>query len=365
MKQRNAGIDFLKIISMLMIITLHILGKGGVLGVANSFTVKGELIWLLEIFCYCSANCYALASGYTGVLSNHSKINHIIYLWLQVLFYSVLGEVIYIFCNSQDPISIINIIKSFMPVITSKYWYFTAYFGIYMFMPLFKEIVKNVNKNILKRSFISFLFIFCILSSFQNIETIGLKDGYSLLWLSCLYLVGAYLKEFEVFKKYKGEKLLLWYFICSLLVWISKITIGLISQLIFGEIKLDTIFVDYNNILIVFSSIFLLGFFVKMPISNRYNMILKKISMFTFGVYIIHLTPVIYELFERNFAFLFDYNMLVMIILIILSSLVIFTVCVFVDYVRYKLFDLLRIDKICLFIGDKIERIMNILIVKI
>lgn len=49
-KEWIAGIDILKIISMLMIITLHTLGHGGVLDNIVFMSRKYECAWLLEIF---------------------------------------------------------------------------------------------------------------------------------------------------------------------------------------------------------------------------------------------------------------------------------------------------------------------------
>lgn len=362
MKKRILGIDLLKIISMLMIITLHIIGKGGMLSSAQNFTIKGELVWIIEILCYCSVNCYALASGYTGINSNQNKINQIISLWIQVVFYSVLGELVYILINFGQPISLVSIIKACMPVITSKYWYFTAYFGMFLFIPILNGIIKEFNKETLKKGFIYSLLVFCVLSSFMSIESMGLLNGYSFLWLCFMYLVGAYLKHYGLFENYNRKNFLMGYFLCSLLVWLSKIIIGMFTNLIVGEVLYATIFVDYNNLLIVFASICLLGFFVKVPISEKYEKIIRVLSLHTFGVYIIHLTPVIYELFSGRFVNFLNYNVFLMVISIILSSMVIFLLCTCTDLLRHKLFQLLKVNNFCLFISKKIEIMTNYLL---
>ena len=65
--KRNIGIDLLKIVSMLMIVTLHMLGHGGVLDNMPPMSRCYQVAWLIEIACYGAVNCYALASGFLTV----------------------------------------------------------------------------------------------------------------------------------------------------------------------------------------------------------------------------------------------------------------------------------------------------------
>ena len=72
---RNLGIDLLKIVSMFMIVTLHILGHGGVLESSKPLTGSHYAAWFLEVAVYCSVNCYALVSGYIGYGRKHNYSN--------------------------------------------------------------------------------------------------------------------------------------------------------------------------------------------------------------------------------------------------------------------------------------------------
>lgn len=85
--ERNIGIDLLKIVSMLMIVTLHMLGHGGVLDDMPPMSRCYQVAWLIEIACYGAVNCYALASGF---LTARCNIRKLMELWLQVMFYSLL-----------------------------------------------------------------------------------------------------------------------------------------------------------------------------------------------------------------------------------------------------------------------------------
>lgn len=93
-KGRNYGIDLLRIGSMFMIVLLHILGAGGMLGATSYHVSFNRILWLIEIACYCAVNCYAIVSGYVGYKQKF-KFTNIIVLWLQVFFYTFLINLVF------------------------------------------------------------------------------------------------------------------------------------------------------------------------------------------------------------------------------------------------------------------------------
>ena len=87
-KERNYGIDLLRLISMFMIVGLHVLGQGGILKSVQDLTFKGEIFWGLEILFYGAVNVYAIISGYVGYKTKH-KATNLINLCLQMLFFAI------------------------------------------------------------------------------------------------------------------------------------------------------------------------------------------------------------------------------------------------------------------------------------
>ena len=49
MKTRNYGIDFLRMISLIMIVMLHTLGHGGILRSVSFLSVHYQIAWLLYL----------------------------------------------------------------------------------------------------------------------------------------------------------------------------------------------------------------------------------------------------------------------------------------------------------------------------
>lgn len=60
---RNYGIDALRILSMMMVVTLHILTNGEALNSTKVFSGQYEMAWLLQIACFGAVNCYVIISG--------------------------------------------------------------------------------------------------------------------------------------------------------------------------------------------------------------------------------------------------------------------------------------------------------------
>ena len=79
-KERNYGVDLLRIFSMLMVVTLHVLGKGDLLYNKNLeiFSQKYNLLWILEIASFGAVNLYALISGYVSIKSKHKYTNLVV-----------------------------------------------------------------------------------------------------------------------------------------------------------------------------------------------------------------------------------------------------------------------------------------------
>lgn len=102
-KKRQLNYELLRILAMLMIVSLHYLSKGGILGepARADMTTAGYTAWLIEAFCIVAVNVYVLISGYFGVDARGSRgsgkkltfreaLRKPIKIWKQVFFYSML-----------------------------------------------------------------------------------------------------------------------------------------------------------------------------------------------------------------------------------------------------------------------------------
>lgn len=148
-KNRNIGLDLLRIISMLMIVTLHYLAKGGFLWNTDPNTFLWYFVWFIEALCLISVNCYVLISAYFLADSKQTKIKKVIELWLEMLFYSVGISAILVLLG--QPLSIKDIIYTIFPFATKSYWFINTYILLYLLHPFINKVVWSINKKEFQR----------------------------------------------------------------------------------------------------------------------------------------------------------------------------------------------------------------------
>ena len=191
-KQRNYGLDILRVLCMNMIIILHVAQLGGGTS-THTFSLKWHISWFWFVISNCAVDVFALLSGYVGYGKKHS-LKQIVYWCFVAVFYSVtITLILHIFTDLN--ISKKQILKSFIPFIYQYNWYFNAYFVIYFFMPALDKAVEFLSARELKRLLISMFFIFSLLPTFFQKDLYHTGNGFTPLWLALLYIVGASLRK--------------------------------------------------------------------------------------------------------------------------------------------------------------------------
>ncbi|WP_281247604.1 acyltransferase family protein [Haemophilus paracuniculus] len=339
--------DLLKIISMLMIIILHLEGHGGLLASVkydqnNLFFSNYSLAWLLEILAFGAVNCYAIASGYLSWNSQQSYAK-LAYFWLQILFYSLIITFLF---SLYHNISIKEWISSFFPITHRKYWYASAYFGLFLLMPILNIYLQKVNKNALKVNLIVMLVLIVILPTYFKKDPYIVSNGYSVLWLGLMYLVGGYLAKFGI--NLKKEYAISLFIFFSILTWLNKIVVEYFNNAYAMKIEMINL-ISYTSPTIVFAALCLVIFCTQIKIaSEKLAKLIILFSSASFGVYLIHEHNLVRSNFivgiSKTFA---QDNVLLMLIKIIGIALLIFILCALIDIQREKLFKKLGVlDKL-------------------
>lgn len=293
--KRNAGIDILRILSMIMVVSLHVLTFGLKHYELNIFSVQGIVADVLKALCFCAVNVYAIITGYV-LVNKKPKINRLIDLWLQVVFYLSISCILVLIFYPRD-FNIEALIKAFIPVISSRYWYFTAYFIMFWFIPLYNWIIDYLTMVQFRKLIFTTFFIFSIMgwmSSLLGGTVFGLNEGYSYLWLSYLYFIGAGINMygsqlFYIKKEISQKVIILVAFIAGISTFISKMILVKFTTIVIGHEMLVTVFYSYLSPTVLIETICLVIYFSNLKI--RGSKALTKISGATFGVYLIHQTP--------------------------------------------------------------------------
>lgn len=289
--KRQANFELLRIVAMLMIIALHYLVKGGVaVPYSESREAVNYAAWLLEAFCIAAVDCYVLLSGYFLVESAW-RPGRIVSLLGQVLFYSVLIPLIMIGVGilSWADLGLYDWIGFFLPVGTEHYWFATAYVFFYLFAPILAAGMKKMEKKTLQLLIALLLLFFCAEKTFLPVPFVTDRYGYDYGWFLCLFVVAAYLRLYGCAFFEKGKRALWIYAGMSIAIF----GVSAIVSLFGGQIEALGFYADmpytYNHLLCLCGALGLFLAFGKLQIKEgRAARIIRRLSPYTFGVYLLH-----------------------------------------------------------------------------
>ena len=326
------NLDLLRIVSMFMIVLTHILGKGGLRDAVDG---RGDayffIVWFMQIFAYVAVNCYGLISGYIG-LGSESKLSKIALLWLQVLFYTLVITACFALFGYQLDGN--DWLGAFFPVVTSQYWYVTAYFGLLVFKPLLDKGLRFISDKQLGQLVVGIFLVFSLVPALFNNKVLeySLSKGFGMTWLIILYILGAYLRRLDL-EKIKTSFLLALYLFSSLITFLGMNGIG-------------EIWFWYPSPSLVLASLAIFILFAKWKISGqgRLGALIAFLAPASFGVYLIHLHPLIEKhlLVDQFISLLYLEEWLLPLALFCLSF-VIYLVSSLIERVRLWLFRRLKL----------------------
>ena len=187
---------------------LHILGIGGVLDNTPWMSSQYLAGWLLETVALCAVDCFALISGYVGSTAKFrwSRVGN---LWLGIVFYTLLLTALFAVWM-PEVVSKRTWFGAIFPITSNQYWFMTAYVGMFFFIPLMNLMLEKASKRMLTEFLVAVLVVFsflpCLFTILLQDSPYGLHRGYSMVWLIMLYLVGEYLRKYEIPQKLSRKK---------------------------------------------------------------------------------------------------------------------------------------------------------------
>lgn len=357
-KDRNYGIDFLRLLSMFMIVVLHIIDYGGCISSASGNMINYWIANTLLVVVYPCVNCFALISGYVGISAQH-HIKRFIKLHTGVLFYSFLFMIIGFFI--YDDISLINLMKSLFPAMTRQYWYYSAYVLLFVFMPMLNHFVISVPRKVVRSFIIAVLFLVTISQTFMRVDAFNASSGYSGLWLIIMYVIGAYIRKYEVFNNISPIKVAVVLFTSMAVTLGVKLLIEFLDSVVLHKGIGGGLLILYVSPTIVVSGVCLLHLCSCMKTSLLTSKAIAFLSPLSFGVYLIHTHPVVFNhLIAGKFEWIGGGEWLQMIGHILVVSILIFGVCLIIEKLRMMIWRLVKldraVDKIYNFVTGKINK---------
>lgn len=354
--KRNYGIDLLRIVSMVMIVTLHVIRQGGIFDAAQPGTPDYIVAWIIEALCIGAINLYAMISGFVGVNSKKARFYKLITMWLQVEFYCVISTII-VYCVSKEPFDFARLINRLSPVSTETYWYFTSYFIMFFFTPFYNKLLSVLSSRQLKYLGV-IIFVFSSLwPTVWQTDLMRVNRGYSFLWLSLLYVLGGIARKLELHKKVNGSVMTAIF----ILLLLTGACFRFVSESFGWSIADNNLLICYYSVNVVVGTFCLFLAAARMNIKRKTaKKVIKALSPLTFGVYIIHTSEYVWKyVLEGAFKSYANLDTFVMVLAVIGTALGIYLVCSAVDAARLALFKLIKVENFAKAIELRIRSAAN------
>lgn len=332
-KRRNYGIDFLRVILMLLIVFAHLYSYTGINKSLPFLSLKWMFTWFTFSATVSAVNCYVIITGYYMSRTCYD-LYKIIKLWCKVLFYSVfVSMLLFIFGNLN--ISFGMVLNAFFPVLRKEYWFFTMYILLFLFIPFMNVAINNMSKKMHK-------IMVCIILIFFYIEPLfsvvfyqyDLTKGYGIIIFVTLYIIGAFMArcEDEIIVKKRYSALLL--LVSMGMMFLSKIILQLIVDR-FGLTLGTGLLYHHDSIFVLINAIALFELFKQIEISNPViQKYIRWVSPSVFAVYLIHEKPAVRKLIWNDdhlahFLEQCDFGIYVMSVAFV--GIAVFVVCIVID----------------------------------
>ena len=339
MKNRQAGLDRLRILSAWFVVCIHLFALLGDL--AGSTGISLFVNAFVYALVFCAVNCFGLLSGWLGYREegNSLRLKPLVLLWLQFVFY----RVFFLLLPSLLGIAEVSLADVFLPVTRRVNWYMTAYFEMMLLAPGLNLIVRHVSRGVnavICLALLALTVISTALRAVMDCDPFLLGEGYNWMWLAALYFWGASLRKHGWFSGISAGRLRLVLFASLLLTaawrWGMR---SFFSPAGFPG-NTEKIFYSYTSPTIALAAICLLLLHARL--TGPGSRFMEKASSAALGVFLLHTTvwnwlivpcAGLLSPLPQSFAWL---NVLG-------SALVITLLCIPVDLLRGRLFTLLRI----------------------
>ncbi len=332
-RERNSGIELLRIICMVFIIAHHYWVHGGYPELTYHHLSAGMIfVHMSGMFGRVANSIFMLISGYfliTSDTKNHYR--KIVPLVGEMIFYSVIINVVYLLINPVPFVrgGVKGVIKSFLPFFYGN-WFVVYYILLYLFVPFINPWLKSMSA---KRYTVFVAMLICIWSI---IHTIFWAYSFSNLDVFLImYILGAYIRlHIHGKATYQNRWNLIVGITAAGITCLSVPVLSLISLITKNNYWLHQIdrFLREDSVINVICAVFIFMFFSNISFISHF---VNEIAASIVGIYLLHDNDLVRSILWTSFWPNCDYMNFPY--LHELAKVVgVFIVCFVIDYVRRK-----------------------------
>ncbi len=331
-KERNSSIELLRIFAIFIIILNHYALYSG-FDVSEGINLSNILPTWLHIGGKLGVNIFVFISSYFLCKGNKFKLEKLLKLFLEVLFYSIIILVIGTCINNMNLKYAVKLIFA----IPSGCWqYITIYVMLYILSPYINIMLEHIElKSLLK--LVAILTITYVI--FPSFTSFGFDITYSIAWFMYIYILAAFVRRIEDNIPKKPKLYLLIAFLSIGIIALSELVIKYISINYVNQLS-NWIehFRNYNSIFVIISTVFLFLGFKQVQIKS--SKIINNLASTSLAVFILHDNDVIRDILWKNILKSAEFQeSSLLIVHAIGSCLTIFIVFATIDLLRQRLIE--------------------------
>lgn len=352
---RMYSVDIIKIFAMFLVVTLHLSGICGIVSEAKGNMPLHIFYCGIEGFSFVCVNLFALTTGFL-CSKNGIRISGTIKLWIQAISISVVSFFVVLLCTHS--FSPLTALYSFFPLTFESYWYLNEYILLALISPFLNMIISKISSK--KLLFIIMLFTIALVIVPTVMARTILNSGYSFVWLAFLYVIGAYIRKNKTYKVLSSKIMLLVYILTSVMQSILIYFTENYDLTILGAKDYNTVYLFYNNIFNFFGSIALFSALLNIRVSSeKIKKCVSTASGVSFTVFLVHVSPAVWECLLRGFRFVGKMIAIKSIPLFFLIAIGIYVGGTVIGLLQNRLFIVLKINNICNKIESFVTSIFN------
>lgn len=319
---RNTSFELMRLMLMFFIMWHHFI-------YVLDESLKIPVVKTADTFFHTAVLCFVILSGYFSI---HFKIQRLIELIAQVIFFSFGLTCIAIFCFGRGEWK--GLITSFMPFTNGYYWFIAIYLQLYILAPFINIILEKLNK----RQYwylimvLSFLVFYVGMLRGGNVCNEG---GKNIINFVLLYCIGDGIKRNETF--IRNNIKMMRYVLIGILSFLLTIVLLITSSQNYSLLYIMKFIYTYNSPGLYIMAICIFMLFLTFKFHNNSLNIIAKSSL---AIYLFHEHPLMKGLLYQDCISNIVGNMGGAILNMLLLSICLATAAICIDKVRNYLFEL-------------------------
>lgn len=357
-KERDSGMELLRIAAMLLVILAHLYNYGGFFN--NAVAVGGVVKHLAigtKLLSRSAVDIFVIISGFFMLKTPYDfkkSLNRSKDIYIKILFYSLSLSIVFLilgpsFClYGKDIMPRYKIIlRAIFPVSTQQWYFLTDYLLLCLVAPFINRAIQGIEKKHFAFLVAILTFVFSVWQTFYFISPFSkwliiygyndIPDGKNLFFFVYLYILGGFLSSVV---KPKDKPDFRYLALSVLTLFLNFVLFRFLPK----SVGYTETGMKYSNIFVVATAAFLVLFFSTVHFKSR---LVNKIASTTIGIYAIH-----EFCFVRNAVWkIFDFskmdcsNLFVDIVKVGFTLLAVFFACSAIELLRQQVFTFVKKTK--------------------